>query len=152
MVISSTSSARLGKTGTRQAQLGDDRLDGPRFLLRRFAQADRQVGPQDGQHDAGHAAAGADVEHPLALLQQLAELVTIDDIASDEFFERRVPREVHPLVPRPEQPAVAVEQFDLLGRDRDLLGDERLLQLVGERREVGLGMCSQRLTLLDWRR
>ena len=71
VVISSTSSARFGIHRHRQAQLADDRLHGPRFLLRRFAQADRQIGPQDREHDARHAAAGADVEHALALFQQL---------------------------------------------------------------------------------
>ena len=52
--------------GNRASQLADHRFDGPGFLLRRFAEADRQVGPQDRQHDARHAAAGAHVEHALA--------------------------------------------------------------------------------------
>ena len=120
----------------RHFQIGDDRLDGPGFLLRRVAEVDDQIGPQNRDHDARHAAAGADIEHSLALFQQFAELVAIDDIAADELFDRRVPRQVHPLVPRPQQAAIEIELFDLVVVSRDLVRGKLLFQLSDLRRDV----------------
>ncbi len=114
----------IGENFDWQAEFADNCVDGPRFFLRRFAQVHGEIGPQNCENDAWNAAAGADVENPLALFQQLAEFVSIDDIAADEFFQRRMPREIHPFVPQPEEPPVAIEQLDLLGGRRDLLCGE----------------------------
>ena len=104
-----------------ETQLGDDRLDGLGLLGHRFAKLDRQIGPEDGQHHARHSAAGADVEHAVAGVEELFERLAVDDVAAGEFFVGGVPRQIELFVPIPEQPAVAVEVLDLVGGQVDLV-------------------------------
>lgn len=99
-----------------EIQFLDDGFDGAGFFLGGFAKADGEIWPEDGQHDAGHTAAGADIQDAFSAFQQQAQLLGVEYVAMDEFFQRGMTREVHPLVPRPEQPAVMVELGDLIGR------------------------------------
>ena len=79
---------------------------------------------EDGQDDAGHAPAGSYVQDLLALSQN-GENAAIDEVAADEFFVIRVPRQVELLVPLPEQAAILVQPGDLrLGQD-DFMAPKR---------------------------
>jgi hypothetical protein len=82
--------------------LGDDRLHSPGLLGHAVGELDMQVGPQDRKQNTRHAATGAHVEHPLTLREVGRDHRGIGHVAGDEFLHVGVPREVEPLVPRPE--------------------------------------------------
>ena len=108
-----------------QVEFFDDCLDDLRLFLRRVANTHPQVGAADGENQTRHAAAGADVEHPLALAKVLGKLQAIDDVAADEFFERGMTCEIQLLVPTPKHRAIAVELLDLIGGQFDAEIGER---------------------------
>ena len=82
-----------------QPGLGHDLRDGTRPLADAVAQFDVQVGPEDRQQHARHAAPGADVEHPLAAGEVWHDRRGVPHVPRHESVDIRVPREVEPLVP-----------------------------------------------------
>ena len=97
----------------RQPRLVDDCLRGFGFFGDRIAEHDFEIGAHDGQHRAGHAAAGADVEHPIAGVEKRLERQAVDNVARDEFFIVGMSRQVQLLVPTPQRATVAVQKLDL---------------------------------------
>jgi hypothetical protein len=97
-----------------QSGLADDVANGLSPLGDRFAQLDPQVGPRDGQNHTRDAAASADVQHALTGFQVLAESERINDVSTDEFLQRRVPRQIDLLIERPKCGAIEIEPGDLV--------------------------------------
>ena len=128
------------KDRPREAEVVDHAFDRACFFPNTVAKRELQIGPHDGEHHPRHAAAGAHVEHFLALSQMGGELQRIDDIAADEFLVIGVPGQIELGVPVPEQTAVFVEQFKLLPGAGDGMTDKRSGQRVvtGAVRVVGV--------------
>jgi hypothetical protein len=59
------------------------------LLLHRFDGIDLQFGPADGQHDAGQAAAGADIHQPLDAAQMRQHRQRIEQVVGDDLGLRR---------------------------------------------------------------
>ena len=101
------------------------------FLATESHSATVEIGPQNRQHDARHAAAGPDIQHRFARFQKSLQPLAIDDIAGDEFFVVGMPGQIEPRVPIPKPLAVVVQQRDLIVGKFDAVPGKRGGRIVG---------------------
>ena len=105
--------AHLTGADVGEAQLGDDRLEEADFFVDRLDEAPLLFGVEDGQGDAGHAAASADVDDRVEFARRARRAQRVDEMALDGLARVGDGRQVDLAVPGKEQVEVAQKLVDL---------------------------------------
>lgn len=120
---------------------GSDRRCGRRSFGNGVAERDVQVGANDPQNHAGDSAPRANVQDTVTRFEERFKGQRIDHVAADEFLEVRMSRQVELLVPIPQGGPIAVQLRNLIGRQMNVVAEQR----GGEFEGVGIfdGMVSR---------